>query len=186
MELCESKIPNFNLQEVIQYISKKETILYETITTNTNRTPINIYSLYGLDILSILYLQLRYGVRIAELLQSTCSNRIDRYTIVVRGAKHSRHRLIELPYQHPALLHPCYCGRHYLFPYSYKQIWRVYNKLGLTTRPGRSYAYRSVTHTGRVKVINMLNQLHLPQDVIRDVIGHKSINSQNYYLRRSN
>jgi len=185
MEEIERKIPEFNLQEVLQYLTNKETVLYETITKNTNIPPINIYMRYGLHILTIIFLQLRYGTRISELLRSTCSNIVDCHSLALRGTKHSRYRFVEIPYQFPPLLLTCHCGGHSLFSPTYKQVWRVYNQLGITTKPGRSYAYRAITHTGRIKVINTLYQLKLPQDAIRDIIGHRSIKSQLYYLKRS-
>jgi len=186
MEENPSKIPDFNLNQVIEYITRKDTILYETITTNTNRTPINIYFLYGLDILSIVYLQLRYGVRISELLRSDCRDRKDGHTIIVRGVKGSRYRFCELPYQHPTLLYPCNCGGHRLFPYTYKQVWLIYNKLEIETQPRGGGSYRAVTHTGRIRFIAKMNNLSLPPEAIRDIVGHKSIKSQIYYIRRSN
>jgi len=184
LEEYDRKIPDFNLEEVIEYITNKGNILYEVITQNTKREPINIYAQYGLDILTIVFLQLRYGLRISELLRATCRDIKDSHTFIVRGSKQSRYRLCELPYTHPALLQPCRCGRHYLFSVSYKQVWRCYNKLEITAPPRRGGSYRAVTHTGRIRFIAMINRLQFPPEAIRDIVGHKTINSQNYYLSR--
>jgi len=186
MEEIESKIPEFNLKTLVEYIKRKDTILYEVIYKNTYKEPINIYYLHGLDILSIIYLQLRYGTRICELLRSTCADICDSHSLVMRGAKSSRHRFIELPYEHPALLQPCRCGRHNIFSVSYKQVWLSYYKLEITSPPRRGGINRAVTHTGRIRFIRSLKELSLPPEAIRDIVGHKSIKSQIYYIRRSN
>jgi len=186
MEEIERKFPEYNLNEVIQFITKKETLLYEVITTNTNKEPYIIYNTFGLDILTILFLQLRYGLRICELLRASCRHITDCRTLALPGAKHSRFRLVEIPYQHPSLLQACRCGRHALFPVSYKQVWRVYNQLALTAPPRRGGTYRAITQIGRIRFIAEMKQNLLPPEGIRDLIGHKSTKSQTYYLKRSN
>jgi site-specific recombinase XerD len=133
--------------------------------------------------LSLIELQMLYGLRISEVLSIKYTNISFDGSIVVQGLKGSGTRYVHplkyvdfwLYFRQSKQVIPSYCNRFYFY--------RIYKKKGifLTMRGNKK---SSVTHFVRyLYIAKMLNE-KIDLQSIQKVVGHKSINSTISYVNK--
>lgn len=128
-------------------------------------------------------LQYRYGLRISEILL------IDKYsfagpkTLVIRGLKGSKSRVIELSNEFVYIT--LWERADYQIGYVYSRwfFYREYKKVGITflTPVGLR---NSVTHSLRINKIKTMSKAGVSVELIAQHIGHKSTKTTNLYVNK--
>ncbi|HSH51375.1 MAG TPA: tyrosine-type recombinase/integrase [Bacteroidales bacterium] len=148
----------------------------DAILSNSN------YELPSLE-LAIIELQMLYGLRISEVLSIQFNDIAYDGSILIHGKKGSSDRYVHplkfvdywRYFRNNRLTIPSYCNRYYFY--------RLYKKKGiyLTMRGNKK---SSVTHFVRyLYIAKMLNE-NIDIDIIKKVVGHKSINSTISYVSK--
>lgn len=131
-----------------------------------------------------LELAFMYALRATEILRINCRNILKNGSCIVYGNKRSRSRLISHPFFKSFVNHRCPAPGCKLFPISYSQFYRYAQKQWSN---GKGYE-RNKSHAP----IHGLRYILLQESscnemnnslVLKDIIGHNSIHSQNYYLK---
>lgn len=123
-----------------------------------------------------------FGSRVGELLRVTVGDVMPGDVVLVRAEKGSSSYLIYLPgvYQWSLLL-PHGSSEALLWPVSYRKVYEGARKLGLAVRMSTG-KNEKVTHSGRYHIARGVNHI-AGERVAGDVLGHRSAESINYYLK---
>lgn len=129
-------------------------------------------------------LLLMFGLRASELLRTTCSDILENGACIVHGTKRSRSRLIYHPGFQRFLEHRCSSGGCKIFTFSYSQLYRFAKTCWSNGRGVPRSKSFAPTHGFRYKLLRDAKKSHPnEQELLRDLIGHKSLHSQSYYLK---
>jgi len=129
---------------------------------------------------AILELMFISGCRISEAL-SICSNDILKNgSIRLKGSKKSSDRIISIVLYRTFWLSNRTDIRNLFYSFNRFYYYRLFKKHGLSFLiPGK--LNMNVTHSLRQLYIESMNEGNISNELIKTTIGHKSINSQEYY-----
>jgi len=131
---------------------------------------------------AVIELQFLYGLRISEVLNIHYSDILPNGSIRIKGLKNSNNRIV-FPIQMRSFWFRFLMSES-IPPRSYNRFYfyRLYKKLGLY-QLSSSNQNASVTHMLRYTYIAQLLEAGETIDSIRQLIGHKNINSTIHYLK---
>ena len=129
---------------------------------------------------AIIELMFVSGCRISEAISINSNDILKNGSIKLKGSKGSNDRIITV------ILYRNFWLRNKLFiksilqPFTRFYFYRLFRKIGLTFHmSGKCNA--NVTHSLRQLYIESMNEGNISNELIKNSIGHKSINSQEYY-----
>lgn len=132
---------------------------------------------------AITILMIDNGLRISEALSIRIEDVLPSFEIIIKGKKGSSNRIIpiryNLKYWENILSNPDFQICHY----SRWSFYRYFKKKGLYERIV-GHKNNSVTHSARHAKVRMLQAEGVDRSTRANYIGHKNINSQEYYERK--
>jgi integrase len=123
-----------------------------------------------------------YGLRISEVLALSPSDIISKNTIIIKGLKHSKDRIINVSFADDFFLK---CKNNSVYPFagwSRFFVYREFKKLGIIYKSELSSKY-SITHAYRHLVIKELSDNNINLQSMADFIGHKNEKNTKKYTK---
>ncbi len=129
---------------------------------------------------AIIELMFLSGCRISEALGIDSNAILRNGSIQIKGSKGSSDRIISVILYRDFWLRNKLFIKSVLQPFSRFYFYRLFKQLGLSYHMYGKYNM-NVTHSLRQLYIESMNEGAVSNELIRNSIGHKSINSQEYY-----
>ena len=131
----------------------------------------------------IMLIQHRTGCRVSEVLKVGWRDIVNENEIIVRVGKESINKRVFIPEMSAFL--PRY-KQYQVNPFegvSRYQMYRLYKRLGIVVENGPNKK-DSVTHAFRKQYAQSTYDTTDSLEITKDVLGHRSINSTGYYVKR--
>lgn len=132
---------------------------------------------------AIFMIQAWSGARISEVLQVKSLDVIDSQTVVIRSLKHSRNRIVTLPFPVDYLIQVSKIQYDIFIGINRFQVYRFYKRYGIVMRTKAGF-YNKVTHKLRYDYILKIQAAVNDVDVTRDIVGHKARRTTEHYLTK--
>lgn len=136
------------------------------------------------EVKAIVRLLIIYGLRANELLNLRCSDYLGNGLMLIRSLKNNRHKTIYSNEYFTYANHVCGQNGCRTYNTSYSVLYRAVRQVLQKENRFKKKTKETVTSTFRNQFIrNARNAKHLTETQVSDIIGHKSNQSQSYYLR---